>query len=121
MLKEKQSKPPNFRQESFLEALFGAYSQIAKEQGDDLLVLAPVVPLVDIYKLLTLLPGQTKEYSRQEFTRDVYLLHRSGPDTTKGGARVSFPISRGVRGKTLGVIDETGEERRYYGIRFNRA
>jgi hypothetical protein len=39
-------------------------------------------------------------------------------DTTKQGARVSFPISRGVRGKTLTVIDETGEERRYYGIRF---
>jgi hypothetical protein len=76
---------------------------------------------MDIYRLLTLLPGQAREYSRQEFARDIYLLHRGGVDTTRSGARVSFPISRGVRGKILTVIDENGEQRRYYGIRFTQA
>jgi hypothetical protein len=51
---------------------------------------------------------------------DVYLLHRGGVDTTRSGARVSFPISRGVRGKILTVIDENGEQKRYYGIRFTQ-
>jgi hypothetical protein len=86
-----------------------------------LLQAAPVVPLVDIYGLLTLLPGQAREYSKQEFARDIYLLHRGDVTTTRSGARVSFPISRGVRGKTLTVIDESGEQRRYYGIRFTQA
>ncbi len=120
LLKDLQGKPPRFRPEAFLTALFEAYSRIVAERGNDLLQLAPVVPLIDIYSLLTLLPGQAREYSRQEFARDVYLLHRGGVDTTKSGARVSFPISRGVRGKTLTVIDETGEQRRYYGIRFTQ-
>ncbi|MDA0734756.1 MAG: hypothetical protein O2909_09470 [Chloroflexi bacterium] len=120
LLKELQDKPPRFRSESFLNALFEAYSRIVGERVSDSLDMAPVVPLVDIYQLLTLLPGQAREYSRQEFARDIYLLHRGNVSTTKSGDRVSFPISRGVRGKTLSVIDETGEERRYYGIRFTQ-
>jgi hypothetical protein len=119
LLKDLQNKPPTFRPEAFLTALYDAYTRIVYQRdGADRLELAPVVPLVDIYALLTLLPGQAREYSRQEFARDIYLLHRGGKAVTKTGARVSFPISRGVRGKTLVVIDEGGEERRYYGIRF---
>ena len=118
LLKELQDKPPTFRPEAFLAALFEAYSKTVAQQGQDFWQLSPVVPLTEIYGLLTLLPGQAREYSRQEFARDIYLLHRGGVDTTKSGAKVSFPISRGVRGKTLTVVDETGEERRYYGIRF---
>ena len=118
LLKDLQNKPPTFRPEAFLTALYDAYTRIVYQRdGADRLELAPVVPLVDIYALLTLLPGQAREYSRQEFARDIYLLHRGGKAVTKTGARVSFPISRGVRGKTLVVIDEGGEERRYYGIR----
>lgn len=121
LLKDLQNKPPRFRPESFLSALHQAYSKVNAERSGSSLDMAPVVPLVDIYSLLTLLPGQAKEYSRQEFARDVYLLHRGDVHSTKSGARVSFPISRGVRGKTLSVVDETGEQRRYYGIRFTQA
>jgi hypothetical protein len=120
LLKELQERPPRFRSESFLAALFEVYSKIVAQNGDGPLSLAPVVPLMDIYRLLTLLPGQAREYSRQEFARDIYLLHRGGVDTTRSGARVSFPISRGVRGKILTVIDENGEQKRYYGIRFTQ-
>jgi hypothetical protein len=122
-LKEMQRRPTRFRPEPFLAALFDAYSKAVamRGRGKELLQMAPVVPLLDIYELFTLLPGQTREYSRQEFARDIYLLHRSDADTTRTGAKVSFPISRGVQGKTLTVIDETGEEKRYYGICFTQA
>ena len=118
LLKEQQGRPMSFRPDAFLAALHQAYSKTVAEKVDTNAASAPIIPLVDIHNLLTLLPGQAKEYSRQEFVLDIYLLHREGVDTTKQGARVSFPISRGVQGKTLTVIDETGEERRYYGIRF---
>ncbi len=118
LLKEQQERPLSFRPDAFLAALYRAYSKTLAEKSDTSRDPAPIIPLVDIHSLLTLLPGQAKEYSRQEFILDIYLLHRGGVDTTKQGARLSFPISRGVKGKTLTVIDETGEERRYYGIRF---
>ena len=118
LLKEQQDRPLSFRPDAFLAALYQAYSKTVAEKPDTSAASAPIIPLVDIHNLLTLLPGHAKEYSRQEFVLDIYLLHREGVDTTKQGARVSFPISRGVKGKTLTVIDETGEERRYYGIRF---
>ncbi len=118
LLKKQQDRPLSFRPDAFLAALYRAYSKTLAEKSDTSRDPAPIIPLVDIHSLLTLLPDHAKEYSRQEFILDIYLLHRGGVDTTKHGARVSFPISRGVKGKTLTVIDETGEERRYYGIRF---
>ena len=118
LLKQQQGRPMSFRPDAFLAALYQAYSKTVAEKFDTSGASAPIIPLVDIHSLLTLLPGQAKAYFRQEFVLDIYLLHREGVDTTKQGARVSFPISRGVKGKTLTVIDETGEERRYYGIRF---
>jgi hypothetical protein len=120
-LKDLQRKTPRFRPETFLGALFEAYSNAVAIRGRDLLQTAPVIPLLDIYELLTPLPGQSREYSKQEFARDIYLLHRSGVDATRNGAKVSFPISRGIQSKTLSVIDEVGEEKRYYGICFTQA
>jgi hypothetical protein len=119
-LRELQLKPSRFKPESFLEILFKPYTKAVAMRRKDMLQMAPVVPLLDIYELLTMLPGQTGEYPRQEFVRDIYLLHRSGVDTTKTGAKVSFPIARGVQGRTLTVIDEKGEEKRYYGISFTQ-
>jgi hypothetical protein len=121
-LKELQRQPSRFRPEAFLAVLCEAYTNVVARRGkEDHVQMAPVVPLVDIYELLTLFPGLSREYSKQEFARDIYLLHRSGVDTTRHAARVSFPISRGTPSKTLSVIDETGEEKRYYGICFTYA
>ncbi len=119
-LKESQRKPPLFRPEAFLEALFKAYSKAVAMRAKGLPQMSPVIPLLDIYELLTLLPGQTREYTRQEFARDIYLLHRSGIDTTRSGAMVRFPASTGTKtpSKTITVITEEGEERSYYGISF---
>ncbi len=113
-----QVEPAEFHPESFLLILFDAYSQVVENRAGDIQDFAPVVPLVDVYSRVTSSEEWSKDYSRQEFARDIYRLHISGVDTTEDGAKVSFPISRGVRGKTLTTTNETGGEVRYYGIRF---
>ena len=114
-LKELQKKPARFRPETFLAALHAAYVKEVAMQPKWLLEDGPVVPLVDIYELFTLLPGQTREYTKQEFVRDIYLLQKSGVETTRTGARVSFPVSRRV---WLSITDESGRLTDYYGIAF---
>lgn len=119
-LKELQRQPPRFRPEAFLEALFSAYQNLVRQRGKQLANSAPTEELVRIYDLLTLLPGQAREYSRQEFARDIYLLDRSGVTTTRQGWVVSFPASTGTRSasRTLRAIAEDGREKIYYGIAF---
>ncbi|MBI4332020.1 MAG: hypothetical protein HY673_12130 [Chloroflexi bacterium] len=122
-LKELQKRPPRFRPEAFLESLYSAYETAVckRSRNRELLASDPVIALLDLYELLTLLPGQSREYSKQEFVRDVYLLHRSGVHTTRKGARVSFPASTGTKipSRTLSLINERGELKRYYGICFS--
>ena len=113
-----QVESAEFHPESFLLILFDAYSEVVENRDGDIRDFAPVVPLVDVYSWFTPSEERSKNYSRQEFARDLYRLHSSGVDTAKDGAKVSFPISRGVRGKTLTTTNETGGEVRYYGIRF---
>ncbi|MCX5998296.1 MAG: hypothetical protein NTU41_01535 [Chloroflexi bacterium] len=123
-LKTLQRKPPSFKAEVFLEALHKSYSRAVAMRGNRLAEdVSPVVALVDVYDLLTLLPGLAREYTRQEFARDVYLLHRSGVDTTRTGARVSFPSSTGTKDsrRVISVITERGEHKRYYGISFTQS
>jgi hypothetical protein len=80
-----------------------------------------VIPLLEIYDLFTLLPGQSREYSKQEFARDIYLLHRSEVNATRSGAKVNLSIGSGRLSpkSTLGIINENGEERLYFGISFS--
>jgi hypothetical protein len=122
-LKELQKRPPRFRPEAFLEALHEAYQKVLRikgNQGKNSPDAGEVVALIDLYELLTLLPGQSREYSRQEFARDIYLLDRSGVVDTKYGSRLSLPASTGtkINSRTFNVINEYGEEKRYYGIAF---
>lgn len=117
-LKELQKRPPRFRPEAFLEALYGAYDKAVRLKEQRQFSSGAVVPLLEIYELFTLLPGHSKEYSRHEFARDIYLLDRSGVTTTKKGAKVSFFASRVA---TLTVINEHGEQKRYYSISFSPA
>ncbi|MBI4289306.1 MAG: hypothetical protein HY671_12880 [Chloroflexi bacterium] len=121
-LKELQKRPPRFQPKTFLEALYEAYRVAVRSREKGLMPAAgTVIPLLEIYGLLTLLPGQSKEYSQQEFARDIYLLDRSGEAVAKDGARVSFPASTGTKApsRALSVINEQGEEKRYYGIAFS--
>jgi len=120
-LKELQKKPPRFRPEAFLEALFSAYQKAILVKNKGLSLTGTAIALLEIYDLFTLMPGQSREYSRQEFARDIYLLDRSGV-TVARGYRVSFPASTGTKipGRTLNIINELGEEKRYYAIVFTR-
>ena len=81
---------------------------------------SPIVQLVEIYNLLTLLPGQAKEYSRQEFARDLYLLDQSGVTTVRTGAVVSLHAARGneAASKVFPIITKDGQAKTYYGISF---
>ena len=120
-LKDLQKRPSRFNPNSFIEALYTAYQKAVHLKTKGLIETGRVIPLLDIYELFTLLPGQSKEYSKHEFARDIYLLNSSGVDKTKSGSKVSFPASTGTKssGKVISIIDEYGIEKRYYGISFS--
>jgi hypothetical protein len=120
-LREVQRKPPRFRPEAFLESLFAAYGYLVQRHGPDALNDGHTEQLVRVYELMTLQPGATREYSRQEFARDIYLLDRLGVTTTRRGYVVSFPASTGARaaGGSVRVVTESGQEKVYYGIAFS--
>ena len=121
-LKALQNKPVRFRPEMFLESLFLAYETLIKSRGKDHVGKGIVITLLEIYRLLTLLPGQAKEYSRQEFARDVYLLDKSGVTKTKNDFVIRLPASTGTRSTTgtIRVITREGKDKRYYGISFTK-
>ena len=119
-LKEVQNKPLRFKPQTFLEMLYTAYSIVVAGRGKHLIGKGTVIPLLELYQLLTLLPWQASEYTRQEFGRDVYLLDKIGTITTKNDHRANFHASTGVRdvSRTLTVIAQGGREKTYYGISF---
>lgn len=122
-LKEVQNKPLRFKPKTFLEMLYTAYAIVVAGRGKHLIGKGTVIPLLELYQLLTLLPWQASEYTRQEFGRDVYLLDKSGTIATKNHYRANFHASTGVRdvSKTLTVIAQGGREKTYYGISFVKA
>src|SRR5579859_1861512 len=108
-LQEMQRRPPRFRPDAFLETLHKAYTVLIARRGKDARGRSLAEPLLDVYQLLTLLPGQSRDYSRQEFARDIYLLDRSEATTTRSGQMVSWPASTGTRSSgVLRVITESG-------------
>ncbi len=119
-LQELQNRPVRFKSEAFLESLHDAYSTAVKTRGKERRDTAALVPLVEIYNLLTLLPGQAKEYARQEFARDLYLLDQSGVTAVRNGAVVSFHAARGneAASKVIPIITKDGQAKIYYGISF---
>jgi hypothetical protein len=117
-LKQMQERPSRFRPDIFLETLFSAYEYLVAPKGKDGIRTGAVVKLREIYNVLTLLPGQTKYYSLQEFGRDIYLLDKSCIRRTKKGFIVSLPASTGTKFNPITVIGETGTEKKYYAISF---
>ena len=115
-----QGKPIRFKPQVFLEILFSAYSIAESLRGRHLIGTGVVIPLIEIYELLTMLPWQSSEYTRQEFARDVYFLDKSATINTKKGHRINFHSSTGTRdaAKTLSVMGQSGQIRTYYGTSF---
>jgi hypothetical protein len=115
-LKKLQQKQPRFKAEQFLESLYRAYRLALAEKGRE---DGATVRLLDLYGILTVLPGQAREYSKQEFARDLYLLEESGVEQTREGLRVRFPAATGTKtGGTLSTVTREGELKTYFGIAF---
>jgi hypothetical protein len=118
-LKNLQNKPVRFKPDAFLESLYNAYV-IAVQKSGKTAKMEMTIPLIDIHALLTLLPGQAKEYSRQEFARDIYLLDQSNTVKTKKGCQILFAGSTGTKtqGRFLTIVTQSGQEKKYSGISF---
>jgi hypothetical protein len=115
-LKKLQQKQPRFKAEQFLESLHRAYRLALAEKGRE---EGATVRLLDLYQILTVLPGQAREYSKQEFARDLYLLEESGIEETREGLRVRFPAATGTKTSgTLATVTKEGELKTYFGIAF---
>ena len=116
LLAAAQQRPPKFRAGQFLESLASGYELVVARAGKR---PDAVVRLTDIWSVLTLLPGQGKEYTRPEFARDLYLLDQDGVRQTKGGRLLRWHASSGTR--TAGVLTtvaRTGQQQRYWGVSF---
>jgi hypothetical protein len=120
LLAAAQERAPRFKPESFLDSLRGAYDLAVAESGKS---PDAVVRLLDMWSVLTLLPGQAREYSKQEFARDLYLLDQSGVNSTPRSPRtLRWSASTGT--KTTGVLTtvaRSGQQQRYWGVSFSRA
>lgn len=104
--------------QQFLDVLFLAYRELTAHED-----FGTTVPLARIYKTITLLPWVARDYSRQEFARDLLVLNASGVHATRQGCGVMFPGSTAIRispGDTFATVDEQGETITFYGIRFTK-
>ncbi|MDQ3617060.1 MAG: hypothetical protein M3393_10685 [Actinomycetota bacterium] len=116
LLAATQARPPRFRPQPFLESVERGYD-LVRSQGNQR--DAAVVRLVDVWNVLTLLPGQQRDYTRPEFARDLYLLDSSGEATARSGRVLRWHASSGTRGSgTLATVAKTGQQQLYWGISF---
>jgi len=115
-LADLQAKPPKFKPEPFLEALAVAYDLVT---GRKRLRAGATVKLIDIYAALTVLPGSGRDYTKQEFARDLYLLDQSGVTTARDGRVMHLPASALTRGSgVITTVTRSGQEKVYAGITF---
>lgn len=111
-----QGRGPKFKPEGFLESLAAGYDLVVSSKH-----LRPGAParLVEVHNVLTLLPGAARDYTRQEFARDLYLLDQSGRVDTKDGRRMSLPASAMTRsGPLLTTVTRAGQAKIYAGVAF---
>jgi hypothetical protein len=113
-LAKAQRAGPRFKPAPFLASLFGAYDLVVAANGKP---PGTVVRLIDVYDVLTLLPGQSRDYTKSEFARDLYLLDRSGEHTGPRGRRLRWAASTGTRQSgMLTTVAQSGSQQRYWGI-----
>jgi hypothetical protein len=112
-----QQAGPRFRPEPFLASLLGGYDHVVARQGKQ---PGAVVRLLDVYAVLTLLPGQAREYTKPEFARDLYLLDQTGVrEVDSTGRQLRWAASTGTRqAGVLSTVAKSGQQQRYWGIAF---
>ena len=122
-LRALQQRGGRFNARSFLDRLLRAYAVLAPGRTPNWQVNkpsdGPLVPLADLYDLLTLLPVAAADYPLEEFLVDLLRLDREPDARTRGGHRFQLGGSTGTKGaKRLSVFDETGAQHDYFAIRF---
>jgi hypothetical protein len=111
-----QERPPKFKPEAFIETLAAAYDYVV---GAKAMRSGVPAKLIDVHKVLTLLPGAARDYTRQEFARDIYLLDQAGVIDVKDGRRMSLPASALTRGGGgLTTVARSGQTKLYVGVAF---
>jgi hypothetical protein len=112
-----QERAPRFKVEQFIDSLRSAYELRVAAEGKK---IDGVVRLVDIWTVLTMFPGQSGKYSKQEFARDLYLLDQSGVTRTSRSPReLRLSASTGTKGAgVLVTVSRTGQQQRYWGVSF---
>jgi hypothetical protein len=117
LLARTQDRAPRFKAEAFLDSLRGGYELVVASEGkkDD-----GVIRLVDVWSVLTMLPGQRGQYSKQEFARDLYLLDQSGVTRTARSSReLRWSASTGTKGSgVLVTVARSGQRQHYWGVSF---
>jgi len=111
-----QEAPPKFKPDAFIESLAAAYDLVVVARGHR---RGSAVRLTEVHGVLTLLPGAARDYTRQEFARDLYLLDQTGIVDIKDGRRMSLPASALTRqGLVLTTVTRAGQTKIYAGIAF---
>ena len=123
LLRDAQAKLGRHNPERFLDALYFVYEDMIKDQRKSSLAIGsiPPMPLSRIYRHLTALPGASRDYTKTDFARDLYILDSRGPKRAKRGKgpRVSFPSSTGTRERGFfSFVGPDGFEAKFYGIHF---
>jgi len=118
-LQRAQNAGPRFKPQPFLASLLAAYDLVLARQNK---AGGAVVRLVDVYSVLTLLPGQSRDYAKPEFTRDLYLLDQSGATAVGStGRSLRWAASTGTRqAGVLSTVAKSGQQQRYWGIAFEQ-
>ena len=122
-LRDLQQRPNRFNARQFLDRLLRAYAALSASRdarwqpnrpGE-----GPLVPLADLYDLLTVLPAAAADYPLEDFLLDLLRLDRQPDARTGRGHRFELGGSTGTKGaKRLSAYDETGAQHDYYAIRF---
>lgn len=111
-----QQKPSRFRADHLMEAIVGSYDLVVARGGKK---PDAVVRLLDIWDVLTLLPGQSRAYTKQEFARDLYLLDQSRVMQTRDGRALRWHASSGTRTPgVLTTVSRGGQRQQYWGVSF---
>lgn len=121
-LRDVQKRPPKSKAAVFIESLHSAWDY-ARHLEAGAHEPAKGVRVDRVYAALTIAPGSTKEYTKQEFARDLYLLEVSNIRTTKKGSLVHFSRATGTKSPTgvVSVIGEDGRRVLYSSIEFTEA
>lgn len=117
LLAATQQRAPRFKAEAFLDSLRAGYELVvASEQKK----ADGVVRLVDVWSVLTMLPGQRGQYTKQEFARDLYLLDQTAVISTPRSPReLRWSASTGTKGAgVLVTVARSGQRQYYWGVSF---